>query len=262
MNLPFNIVSRSSKESQLYYLSILVFLSFLFSTTIKLDISSVFGIIVSIYIIYEISNYEKNNDDDINIKLEKKLNYLDKVLEQSLKTQKTTVGLRKDSYIEGTETSTDIKSYLYLDPNLINLLYSIRDYELYSEIVFGRVLRSVNFMLKLKNDMLMKTPDGDIALQDVARNFQAASGFGRQSMNYFNSFIYSLPPNTYYQKKQAEAMKRFQLLIKRNTDEMKVIYEKQNKNKPVTRKSVFIGNEYNGPKFIDSMDDLKFNHYL
>lgn len=262
MELPFNIVSRSSKESQLYYLVIVVILSFLFSTTIKLDISAVFGIIVSIYIIYEISNYEKNNDGDMNIKLEKKLIYLDKVLSQSLKTQKTTIGLRKDSYIENTEPSTDIKSFLYLDPNLINLLYSVRDYELYSEIVFGRVLRSVNFMLKLKNDMLMKTPSGDIALQDVARNFQAASSFGKQAMNYFNSFIHSLPSNTYYQKKQADSMKRLQLLIKRNTDEMKIIYEKQNKNKTVTPKSVFIGNEYDGPKFLETMDDLKFHHYL
>jgi hypothetical protein len=256
-SLPSVIIAEGNKELKFYYILILLGSSYFFSRIFKPSPNAVFGILLGLYIIYELYNYKKYDVNDKNKKIIEKLEYLNYIIKESYKRQDTLLGLRSSlkSYIPGFKSSVQLESYLFLDPNMINLLYSIKDFETYSSINYSKILVLTNNILKLLNDMRLKDPKGGIALIDCAKNFEVAQHFTKLSNNYFHSFVYSLPPQKEYSKKYMSALKRFRLLNKRNLDTMKDICTTQRKINPVSIRTVFIGPEYEGAKPHDLAED-------
>lgn len=258
MIFPLEILLAGSKELRFLYILIFFISIYIFSRVFKLDLSIIFGIIVALYLIYQIYISYQNDVNDLNKTLIQKLAYLDNIMEENTIRQQTDLGLRTDSYIPGFESSVDIESYLYLNPNLINLLFSIRDYEKYSPQIYAKILKLTNYILKLQFDMQLKDPEGKTALVECSRNFQVAQFLVKTASNYFHSFIYSLPVERTYSVKFISSLFRYRILTKRILDLMKDICQEQETRNGISAKSIFIGPEYEGAKPIDSNDDSLF----
>jgi hypothetical protein len=191
-----------------------------------------------------------------------KIKYLNNILDDNVKKQKTNDGLRTFTYINGTEASVYTTSFLYTDPEAARLMYSIRDYEIYSPRNYFKVLYNINILLKLKNDFSLRTPDNKIALQDCASNLKTAGKVYKNILNHFHSFIYSLPSGTYYKSKYKQSMKKLHILMKRNMDYMKNICDEKYRETGITNTTRFIGSEYDGVKFYDKDEQNNFYMYL
>lgn len=256
--LPLEIINRGSKELKGFYICLFILAYALGRTFPSFSYSYVIFGLVAIYIIYESYNYTIDGENEMYIKIEDRIKYLDLVISESTKVQKTLLGLRINTYIPGFESSVQTDSYLYLDPNMVNLLYSVRDYEQYSPQCYQKILRLVNYTMKLLYDMQRVDPNGDIALKNCAVNFEVAQYFVKLSNNYFHSFIYALPVEKNYSNKFKRSMNRFRLLNKRNLDSMKYICDLQRKKSRVSISTKYIGPEYNGAKPYEDGDKYLF----
>ena len=114
-------------------------------------------------------------------------------------------------------------------------------------------------LLKLKNDFSLKTPENKIAMVDCYGNFKNAEKIYKNILNYFHSFIYSLPSGTYYRVKNKEATFKLNLLMKRNMDFMKGICDRKYLETGITSDTHFIGAEYDGVKFYDKAEQTNFH---
>lgn len=259
--LPLEILNAGSKELRFLYIFVFLTSVYIFSRVFTLNSSIIFGIIIGIYLIYQIFTSYQQDVTDLNKVIIQKLFYLDNIMEENTIRQQTDIGLRIDSYIPGFESSVDVESYLYLNPNLINLLFSIRDYEKYSPQNYNKVLKITNYVLKLQFDMELKDPSGKTALRECSRNFQVAQYLVKTASNYFHSFIYSLPVEKTYSIKFISSMNRYRVLTKRILDKMKIICEQQEKDNGISAKTIFIGPEYEGPKPKDMLEDPIFDRF-
>ena len=221
-----NLLYEGSKELRSTYLLIFIVITYLFSNVFSLSISNIFGIILSLFLIQELYLYENTIKEDINEDLMFKLKHINKTL--------------KDS-----------DSFLYLDPDLINLIYSIRDYEEYNPLIYKKVIITTNYILRILNDMNNLDENNRMVLKDPISDLKTAQKMVNLGSNYFHSFIYNLPNDTDYSKKYKNSMFRYRVLLKRIIDIMKNKCKEHNKDSVTTIYTKFIP-DFEGPRIIDN----------
>jgi len=242
------ILNTVSKENKTIYLFIFIFCLYIFTNIFNITLSTIFGIVISIIIIYWM--YDKTKNDISSFNNESKLK-LDVLNEKFYSTKKML--LFHDN--ELNKSSIDIDSYLYTDVNMINFLYSILDFSYYAPDIYEKIIILVNYTLKLKNDITGN--DTRFILSDPVGNFEVAERFNKVVINYYHSFIYKIDPSM--QSKYTDGMKRFQILLKRNLDDMKKICDERIEKEGINTNTRFI-NDYDGAKGIDlSEDETSFN---
>lgn len=251
------IVHFGSRELKLIYLVIFVFLTYVFSYVFPITISTIFGLCLSVFLIQELFIFNKDIQNDSNKELKQKLDYLNMVMDQGIIRQRTDIGLRKDTYAPGFEPSSDISSYLYLEPNLINLLYSVKDYETYSGVLYGKVLRTTNYVLKLSYDIQLKNENNKTVIKNCAQHYKAAQKLINVGTNYFNAFVCSLPTYTYYGEKFKNSLFRYRLLMRRVSDKMKKACLEQQKQEGINISTIHIS-EFDEPSPYNERGDSTF----
>lgn len=237
-----SILSLGSKELRLSYLAIAILVTYIFSAVFQLSLTSIFGIVASLYIIHEVYEFFANKTDERNMSIKEKLDFLNMVLEQNTQEQYTLLGLRRNTYIKGSESVSQIGSYLYLDPDMVNLLYSVKEFEQYNDESYANVIRLTNYVLKLLDDMrrIVSNSNKDIPLGDCPSSYVAAQKLENTACNYFHSFVYSLPVNPLYRDRYMQALQRYRLLMKRVLIEMREICVKQADANGVNASTPFI----------------------
>jgi hypothetical protein len=247
-----NNFENNTKESNILIISSIFIAIIIYSQFPDSSYLPILMLVLSNIVIY-INQSNTKQVNNITQNIEEKLNYLNLVLEETNLSLPTVNQLRFNNIIEGTESSqvNSLKSYLHTDPNLVLFLYSIRDFEKYSKFSYSKLLKNVNILLKLKNDFQYKTPDNEISLQDTSTQLKVAQRFYNLSMNYYHSFIYSIPNNTVVRQKYQEGMYRLRVLLKRILRELYKISRIQLKKKGIDINTDFIGFEFDGIKEYD-----------
>ncbi len=210
-----------------------------FISTFNITIASVFGFLIGILLIYYINELNNNSINNLNIILKYKLNNLFDSINNTIDNKKI-----------------KIPNYLYLDPNLINLLDLIKDFSVYNKKTYVEIVQCINNILYIRYISSNNTLHNIKFLFDIAQNNTYTC------LNYMESFIMNLPNEKTYIKKHNITKNKLQLLLKRNLDIIKKNLEEYNKRTGININTRFITN-YDFVKPNDTTKNLigTFNVY-
>lgn len=203
-----------SKENKLFYFVILVSSIWFFTNAFKADIKFVIAVAVAIFIILYDDNQNKTTVENLNTGLHYKLNSL----------------LEKENHPS--------PKYFYLEPDMINFFYGIKDFRIYNRDSYLRAIKSIDDLLKIKLELendyrYVEEPKlsgwqnfGDKPKAKIENNiknhkgmFEIAEISGQKAINYIHSFAIALPEGVYSQKHK-KSLERIHILVKKVLDDI------------------------------------------
>jgi uncharacterized membrane-anchored protein YhcB (DUF1043 family) len=215
------ILNNISREDKLKYIIILCISLYFFTTFINAGVNTVIGLTIGVVVVIFLYQQSSRDVDDFNKDMEYKLK-----------------SLYEDE---------KIPEYFIYDANMIELFDNISDYKDYNYSVYEKLLDRTNDFLAIKVDIVEK------GVIQTDYDFETAYDIYINCMNYFRSFKHSLPPELYENHDMAE--KKYQILLKRNLDEM---LEKANNSQwNVYKKSLYYYDGAN-PSDLKSNDNSTF----
>ncbi len=183
----FNLIYKLPKYNLIIYIFI-VFVIFRFITSFKLDNSHIFSLIISCIIIYFLVNTDYVKFMEYTSSKKDELKFLHKLMYDN-----------KDSWITASENNIFItpikpyqKSYLYLNPALIDLFISIKSTSSYNISSYVDSLIHCNNVIGIEYE-------AKIGLNRQYLNYQTAILEKNKALNALNSLIYNIP-ESYVQK--------------------------------------------------------------
>jgi hypothetical protein len=213
MSTLVDFINNTPDKDKLLYLSVVVGSLWFFNTAYKPELSFIVGITVAVvYTVYHKEAKEKDVDD-LNIQIHYKLNSL-------LRDEKQSP-----------------PKYFYMDADVINFFYSIRDYRVYNRDTYVKAIKTTDKLLMLQNDLendfeyipksktpswqnfgYVKTPTKTTNIKNYKEIFEMAEILGTKAVNYVYSFVISLPAGIEYKDKFQTSAERFHIIIKRIID--------------------------------------------
>lgn len=203
-----------SKENKLLYFSILVSSIWFFNNAFRADIKFIIAVSVAVFIIFYDDKNKKTTVDNLNTGLHYKLVSL----------------LEKENHPP--------PKYFYLEPDMINFFYSIKDFRVYNRDSYLRAIKSVDELLKIKLELendykYVEEPKlsgwqnfGDKPKAKIENNiknhkgmFQSAEISGQKAINYIHSFAIALPEGV-YSEKHKKSFDRIHILVKKVLDDI------------------------------------------
>ena len=200
-------INNITKHNLLKYIFIIIIIFFVISKH-KITLNILVSIIISILLLtYFISNdYEIMNiyNDDIDLQLE----FLNQIL------------FDKDNYISN-EINQDFninpsfnESYLHLNPVIINFYYNMKEYSQYNLNAFKNSLMYTNTLISLDNQIKK-------CLINPYINYSSIKKLYKDSLNNYQSIIYSIPVNNLSAEKFNSSIKILQKLLYKIVDNVK-----------------------------------------
>ena len=209
-------INTINNKNILYYLFIFIFV-FLFFEKFNITLNHIFSLIIVIILISYLLDHNLNNQESYyNIK-NKQINFLNKYLINN--QQELNYNLDNKLY------SKRYLSYFYIDPFLVDFLYSIKELVNYNSQNYGQILLNCNNILSIKNDT-------ELGLKNVEQNYQNANYLKKKALNSLESIIISIPSNIIFDKKLENAVNMLQVILNKHLNYiLKIIKIKQlNKN--------------------------------
>jgi len=234
-------INNIESNDLIFYIAIGICILFIFST-LKIDLNILYGSIVAILVLFYINSSNNDNTSNFNINLDYKLNTL---LE---------------------DESLPPPSHFYLDPNLIELFYEIKDdFRLCNRDTYVKTIIAINNILILRynceQDALieptelhkkleswedprfsvpLKQESVSFGINDIVQNFEDAQDQYKLAMNLLYSFIINVPSSYAFYTKHKNLVIRAQLFLKRNLDLIQEYVDLHNSKTGIYKKTKFI----------------------
>jgi hypothetical protein len=138
------------------------------------------------------------------------------VLYRNDKVISKSIGTNRELELKLKLLSNKLPLYFHLDPNMINLFFSVKDYRKYNKDSYEKAIRTTDNVLHIRSDI-------EKGIQNNVRSFEIAQMMASRSLNYMQSFIISLPVVKVLHDKHYAVLNRHHILLKRNLD---YIYKK------------------------------------
>ena len=167
------------------YIFILIVSVYFTTRVIKVNIGLLSGLVLGALMIKFLMEQKNSNLFEFNNKLEIKLQEINSGMDYKAK-------------------------YLYIDADIINLLYNIIEYKDFNKKVYKSLLKNVDKFLTIRENI-----KNVVNCNDYIKN---AEDFYRISLNEMQSFVYSLPSDPIINEKMKRSLNRLHLLLKRNMD--------------------------------------------
>lgn len=180
-----NYISNIDSNDKLRYSLVLIGSLFFSVYMLNGDTKHLLGLLIGVSLILFLNDKKISDKSDINRDLELKLHLLDK----------------------------DTPLYFHLDPNIINLFFSIKDFKTHNPKAFIQAMKTTDNVLHLKSDM-------ENNLENPVQTFQIAQMMASRSLNHMQSFIFSIPKSSVFKNKYQQVLDRHHILLKRNLDFM------------------------------------------
>ena len=132
-----------------------------------------------------------------------------------------TANVQTQTYFEETDrmlTTLGPYDHLHHDADVIHLIYSVVDFRPYNPDAFDRMLRQINHGLSIVADY---TDRG--ATIDCLPQFELTESYFNRALFYFDSLAVTIPATKQAYHRHLAARQRLQLLLKRQTDRMRVV---------------------------------------
>jgi hypothetical protein len=240
MSLLDDIVKENT-QTKFYYLVIVIIVFFFVSQILNIQLYHFMGILLISIIIYNLNSLKNENvTNDMEI-----IDYYLASLQLKMYDYIDNYLLKLNPNINATDLE-NIRSrskldYLYLDANMITLLYSLIDFYDYSPSNFQMLLKCINNLLHIRNDLEFLGP-----IDRPADHFEIAQSLVQKAMNYLETFQIVIPKNSVTNKLLTDALSRMNILLKRNLDIIVQICNKDAKEN-LSANTRFIS-YYNGVK--------------
>lgn len=216
----YDYFSEISDINKLYFIFILSFTLFIFTTISPLTLAQLGAIIIAFLFFLFYQDKQFSHIDTFNREMEYKLNYIKRLVRKS-KTDRPGFIKRKDY--------TDDPEFLHHDADIINLLYNIRDFHEYNSASFELIVKSINNVLKLHFELKKiitaiqqsDDPGGEIrrGAGRSENNLDVIDENISDAMNHYHSLIISIPSNLVLDKKHLDNQHRLHILLKRHRDD-------------------------------------------
>lgn len=235
-----------------YYIVIFIFISFLIyfvysKLNIRLNDILIFLIIVLFFYVMLKANskifYNFIKEKDV------KLNFLHKLMFNS----KNWTNHNTNNNINILPSGYFKKSYLYLNPNIIDLYYNIRDYSQYNVEAYVNSLIHTNNVLKLSYEA-KKLQNNDY------NNYTIAIDEMNKSLNEFSTFVYNAPLTGSSYKKIHSSILVLRSLLSGELEDMDIIFKNNNKTEELNINSY--PDDFYDINFLISPNDVKDINYL
>ena len=156
-------------------------------------------------LIYYLLNHNLNNQKNYYSTKNKQINFLNKFL---INNQ-----VELNYNLDNKLYTKKYLSYFYLDPFLVDFLYSIKELVNYNSKNYGQVLLNCNNILNIKNDT-------ELGLNNIEQNYQTAILEKKKALNSLESMIISIPNNSVFDKKLENAVNSLELILQEKFNEM------------------------------------------
>jgi len=222
----YSYIKDIPKENLFNYLAIGVLIVSFVYYIVKPNLLAVIAVIVSGLIIWFLNDHRITEITDFNTDLELKLNSL-------------------------PETK-----HLYIDPDLINIFYNIREFRDFNKTAYDFTVQATDNFMKIYRDIVEL---GTIRCVD---NLEVAEEQYKLAMNNLQSIVVTIPPAEVTIKKYQDCLEIFQLIMRRHIDTMAKKCKDSSSNRRVNIRDRFYDNTT--PKSNDLSDinySNQFNFY-
>ena len=193
-------INDINNKNILYYLFFIIII-FLFIDKIKISLNHIFSLIITMVLIYYLLNHNLNNQKNYYSTKNKQINFLNKFL---INNQ-----VELNYNLDNKLYTKKYLSYFYLDPFLVDFLYSIKELVNYNSKNYGQVLLNCNNILNIKNDT-------ELGLNNIEQNYQTAILEKKKALNSLESMIISIPNNSVFDKKLENAVNSLELILNKH----------------------------------------------
>jgi hypothetical protein len=234
-----------------YYMIIFIFISFLIyfvfsQLTIRLNDILIFLIIIVFFYVMLKSNsrvfYNYIKEKDVKLKFLHKLMF--DTDNWSNNNTNNNLNVKPENYFK--------KSYLYLNPSIIDLYYNVRYYSQFNIQSYINSLNHTNNLLKLSYESKQFNLN--------PYNYSIAIDEMNNSLNEFSTIIYNLPLSGEAYKKEHSAILLLRSLLTSELEDMNIIYKNNNKTDEININSY--PDDYYDSVFTISSNDTKDLQYL
>ena len=146
---------------------------------------------------------------------------------------------------------TDTK-YFYLDSELVDLVYDIKEYRLYNPFVYRKLVGIIDSFLNLVSDMEKDTTR-------MGELFQIAEQKKYSALNALHSMIHSIPRTPTTTVKYQHALTRLETLLNNHLDTIYQYTVYSYGKKPINIETKFIYK--NHPKAVNESIDNHYDYY-
>jgi hypothetical protein len=239
-------------EMPSYYIVIFIFISFIIyfvysKLEIRLNDILIFLIIVLFFYIMLKANskvfYNFIKEKDV------KLNFLHKLMFDT----RNWTNNNTNNNLNVLPSGYFKKSYLYLNPDIIDLYYNVRDYSQYNIEAYVNSLIHTNNLLKLsyesKNLKMNEYGNYTIAIDEM-----------NKSLNEFSTFIYNAPLTGETYKKIHSSILLLRSLLTSELEDMNIAFKNNNKTENLTIHSR--PDDFYDINFLISPNDVKDINYM
>lgn len=253
-----DIFKEVDKNIQFIYIVLSVGVIYIFSNIFVLSLSTIFGLLFGTYIIYENYLYIKEQQTKEKEEFQEKTEYLENIIRENTHINATEIGLRKTNYINDKQQFDVLDMFLHTSPELVNLIYSVRDFEFYNKQAYYHLVKYTNYMLRIKYYLYLKNEQNKPVIKNPRDNFTNMLEFANLTLNYFQSFIITLP--NFYNKKFEKSMHIFRQLIKHEIISTRDYLLKEYNYDSVNIQNIYI-DKYENIRYYESQDD-SFSFFL
>lgn len=201
---------------KIFVLILLIYfiLTFLFPT----EYSNVIILIVFIaFIIYIYLQNLSDNTENINQQLMFKLNILQEISNTYINTKIDKMNHLDKKQINIMFNKSKLNS-LYIDSNLIEFLYSIRKLSEWNLSEFYLLLKGTDNILQLRKELEEYYDANQRYPDNIYKMFEDSLFLRTKTVNNIHNFIYKIPKQNQMYMYINDIIKRYQILISRNTD--------------------------------------------
>jgi hypothetical protein len=145
------------------------------------------------------------------------------------------------------------KSYLYLNPLIVEFFYNIRNYSQYN------ISSYVNSLLHT-NNVIGIDYQSRIGLYNKYDNYEVAITESKKALNELNSIIYNLPSSLISYNKFKDSIKILHGLLNQHLRKISILFKNTNKLEDINIEKM-PDNFYDSNFFISS-DDTKTKEYI
>lgn len=243
----YDILSKIPKYNIVVYIFI-VFLIYNFINKLEIRLNEILVWIICILLIYLLINKDYTQFIQYTIVKKNQLEFLHKLMFDDY-----TWDYEKNNNLLLKPTNSDNKSYLYLNPLIVEFFYNIRNYSQYN------ISSYVNSLLHT-NNVIGFEYESRIGLNNKYDNYEVAVVETKKALNELNSLIYNLPSSLPSYNKFKDSIKILHGLLNQHLVDMSIIFKNTNKLSDINFEKM--PDDFYDNNFLISPDDTKTKGYI
>jgi len=243
----YDILTKIPKYNIIVYIFI-IFLIYNFINRLEIRLNEILVWIICILLIYLLIKKDYTQFIQYTVVKNNQLEFLHKLMFDDY-----TWSYEKKNNLLLKPINTDNKSYLYLNPLIVDFFYNIREYSQYN------ISSYVNSLLHT-NNVIGFEYESRIGLNNKYDNYEVAIEESKKALNELNSIIYNLPSSLITYNKLKDSIKILHSLLNQHLIDMSILFKNTNKINDINVEKM-PDNFYDNNFFI-SPDDTKTKDYI